>query len=591
MPFGVVEERSGWSRALGTRPMVMAIAGFASALALASWTAMAWTDYRRTLEDAHARSADAARLLEEHARRLMTGTDLIIQRVIARIEEKTLPVMRDSGHEWERLRSLAATLPESGTLWILDARGRVDMTSLHPEAPEGDFSERMFFRAHSEGAEQFLGKIIRGGVTSRHVFTISRRLDDGEGRFAGVVSAGIVPDFFAHLHDSLGLGPGSSIALFRTDGPLLLRQPYDENMAPAILPEELRRLATTGRSGVNLVASAPIDDITSIMSLRRVRDQPIIAVAAISRDAALAPFRLRAIESLAILSASLLGLIGLTWLALRGLEREARARAALIAAKEELEERVAERTHALADALSEALDARREAVRANLAKSRFLAAASHDLRQPWQALRLFLDVLLLRLKDPKDREVAEKAGQALEGGESLLSALLDVSVLEAGTVRTEIRAVPVLPLLIRLAQECEPQAAQKGLALSVVPCGAEITTDPVLLLRILRNLMTNAIRHTARGRILLGCRHRAGGLRIEVWDTGPGIPPAEMERIFEDFYQIENAERDRNKGLGLGLSIVRRMALLLDHGIDVRSRPGRGSMFAVIVALAPSEEE
>lgn len=583
--------RSGWSRTLGTRPMVIAIAGFASALVVAGWAAMAWTDYQRTLDDAHSRAAGAARLLDEHARRLMAGTDLVLQRVIARIEEKGLPHMLESAHEWERLRSLAYTLPESGTLSILDPRGEVRMTSAQREPPPSDYSQRVFFRAHADGTGQFLGRIIRSDITGRHVFTISRRLDDHEGRFSGVVSAGIVPDFFAHLHESLGLGPHSSIALFRTDGPLLLRQPFDEGMAQAILPEALRNLPAAGGPGVTLADTAPIDGIESILSLRRVRDLPIIVVAALSRDAVLAPFRQRAAEDLAILSASLLGLAGLTWLALRGLEREAATRAALTSAKLDLEERVAERTRALAEALSEAEGARREAVRANEAKSRFLAAASHDLRQPWQALRLFLDVLLLRLKDPRDREVAEKAALALEGGESLLSALLDVSILEAGHVRAEIGTVAVLPLLVRLAQECEPQAAQKGLALSVVPCGAEVTTDPVLLLRILRNLMANAIRHTRRGRVLLGCRRKAGALSIEVWDTGPGIAPAEMARIFEDFYQIDNAERDRSRGLGLGLSIVKRMARLLGHRIDLRSWPGRGSVFTVTVELAAGEQE
>ena len=229
-----------------------------------------------------------------------------------------------------------------------------------------------------------------------------------------------------------------------------------------------------------------------------------------------------------------------------------------------------------------------EAERANQAKSRFLAAASHDLRQPFQAMSLFHHILLSKLDDPQQLEVAHKLGEALSAGNTLLSTLLDTSALEVGNVKPRIVDFDVQDILGRLSVEIGDQAAERGLELRVVPCSVRVRSDPILLERMVRNLMVNALRYTTEGRILLGCRRRCGGadgdrLSIEVWDTGPGIAEAEMTAIFEDFYRCGTDQRDSGRGLGLGLSIVRRMAEMLDHPVTVRSRVGRGTVFAVSV--------
>ena len=231
-------------------------------------------------------------------------------------------------------------------------------------------------------------------------------------------------------------------------------------------------------------------------------------------------------------------------------------------------------------------DAYRHAARANDAKSRFIAAASHDLRQPFQAIRLFLEVLKVRLKDQENREVVQKACAALESGESLLHALLDLSTLEAGTVRADRREFILAELLERIELEWAPQAAEKGLEFRTVRCGAVVQSDPVLLQRILRNLVANALRYTRVGRILVGCRRHGDTIRLMVCDTGPGIPPDKLDAIFDEFVQLGNEARNRAEGLGLGLSIVRKTAALLDHPLHVESRVGRGSVFAIEVPLA-----
>ncbi|WP_042695094.1 ATP-binding protein [Azospirillum sp. B506] len=231
-----------------------------------------------------------------------------------------------------------------------------------------------------------------------------------------------------------------------------------------------------------------------------------------------------------------------------------------------------------------------EAERANQAKSRFLAAASHDLRQPFQAMSLFHHILMSKLDDPQQVEVASKLGEALMAGNTLLSTLLDTSALEVGNVKPRVVDFDVQEILSRLEVEIGDQAIDRGLQLRTVPCSARVHSDPILLERMVRNLLVNALRYTSEGRILLGCRRRSdpkGGLRlsIEVWDTGPGIAEAEMTAIFEDFYRCGTDQHDSGGGLGLGLSIVRRMAQMLDHPVTVRSRLGRGTVFAISVPL------
>ncbi|MCW2237725.1 ATP-binding protein [Azospirillum canadense] len=238
-------------------------------------------------------------------------------------------------------------------------------------------------------------------------------------------------------------------------------------------------------------------------------------------------------------------------------------------------------------AMEEAERARRDAERADRAKTRFLAAASHDLRQPFQAMELLLGVLSQRLGgQPDPLELLERVQEALHSGQDLLNGLLDIATLEAGTVEPTVTAFPVRQVAERLTREMSAQADLKGLRLRVMDCNAVVRSDPLLLERILRNLLSNAIAHTGSGKILLGCRRRGPTLWLDVWDTGPGIPPEQQDLVFEEFYQLGNPERNRNKGLGLGLAIVRRTANLLGHRITVRSEVGKGTMFRVELPLA-----
>ena len=221
--------------------------------------------------------------------------------------------------------------------------------------------------------------------------------------------------------------------------------------------------------------------------------------------------------------------------------------------------------------------ARREAEETNRMKTRFLAAASHDLRQPLHALGLFSDSLQRRISDPEQKAIAKHIWESVEALEQTFDALLDISRLDAGIVQPKTEAFALMPLFERVAADCAPEAAAKGLELRVHATRLATRSDPVLVEQIVRNLVSNAIRYTDRGRVLIGCRALGPGVRVEVWDTGIGIAEDKRARIFDEFYQAD--ERDRRKGLGLGLAIVRRVAHLLSIPIELESTVGRGSVF------------
>jgi len=228
---------------------------------------------------------------------------------------------------------------------------------------------------------------------------------------------------------------------------------------------------------------------------------------------------------------------------------------------------------------AEAEEARRTAEQANLAKSQFLAAASHDLRQPLYALGLFSASLEDLKLDAEGKRVVGNIQDNIAALESLFDGLLDVSKLEAGAVHVRPQAVSVDELFDRLSHYFRPLAAERGLDLRLRSGGEHVWSDPVLLEQVLSNLISNALRCTHHGALLVAARQRGNRLRFEVWDTGVGIAAADLHRIFDEFVQLGNPERDRRKGLGLGLAIARRAVALLDAEIEAASRPGRGSRF------------
>jgi signal transduction histidine kinase len=222
---------------------------------------------------------------------------------------------------------------------------------------------------------------------------------------------------------------------------------------------------------------------------------------------------------------------------------------------------------------------------ANVAKSNFLASASHDLRQPVHALSMFVGALRDRPLDEPSGRLVRQIQNSVGALDSLFGAILDISRLDAGVIDPRPRAFAIQPLLERICRDEMPEVDRKGIALRLLSCSQTVQTDPVLLERVLRNLISNAVRYTDKGRVVVGCR-RGVRLSIEVWDSGRGIPADQQELIFQEFYQIGNPERDRARGLGLGLAIVQRLTHILRIPMQMRSHVDRGSVFKLSVELA-----
>ncbi|MEH6473149.1 MAG: NahK/ErcS family hybrid sensor histidine kinase/response regulator [Halopseudomonas sp.] len=283
-----------------------------------------------------------------------------------------------------------------------------------------------------------------------------------------------------------------------------------------------------------------------------------------------------------------------------------RAEAELTRLNADLEQRVTARTQELSSVnqhlrheihertlIETALQAaKQDAEAANVSKDKYLAAASHDLLQPLNAARLLISTLQGRSLEPDNQQLVERTHVALEGAEALLTDLLDIAKLDANAVTADLSLFCVADLISALASEFEPVAQQAGLGFDTVNCRVIVLSDSRLLMRILRNFISNAIRYTEQGRILLGCRRRGDQLEFQIIDTGPGIPEAKRQDIFREFHQLapqhHNAQRSsgRDQGVGLGLAIVERIASMLGHPIELQSRLGHGSCFSIRVPIS-----
>lgn len=255
-----------------------------------------------------------------------------------------------------------------------------------------------------------------------------------------------------------------------------------------------------------------------------------------------------------------------------------------------------EHQHVLERRIHEATDELRNqkqaAETATQAKSRFLAAASHDLRQPLHAMSLLVEALQERATDEETHRLTQHIASSANAMTTLLNALLDLSRLDAGVVEAKLTCFPLKQVFESLQHQFSPLAKAKGLRLCVHSSQAWIHTDPALLERILANLIANALRYTQTGWVLVGVRHAANDrIKLEVRDTGPGIPEAFQARIFEEYFQLANPERQRDKGLGLGLAIVSRLAKLLGTCVNLKSHPGRGTCFCLDFSRCPAQQE
>jgi Na+/proline symporter/signal transduction histidine kinase len=263
------------------------------------------------------------------------------------------------------------------------------------------------------------------------------------------------------------------------------------------------------------------------------------------------------------------------------------AEEALEKANETLEKRVQERTEELTSVNAALSRAKAEADEANVSKTRFLAAASHDILQPLNAARLYTSSLVERVTDSETGALVKNADASLDAVEEIITALLDISRLDSGAMKPEIGSVSINDLFRQLAIEFGPMARERGLPLTFIPTALHVRSDRRLLRRLLQNLVSNALKYTPRGRVLVGCRRTKGKLRIEVWDTGIGIPVNRQKLVFREFQRLDQGALIA-RGLGLGLSIVERIARVLEHKLTLQSLSGKGTVFTLELPLAPA---
>ncbi|WP_084536862.1 hybrid sensor histidine kinase/response regulator [Azospirillum halopraeferens] len=527
---------------LAPRTALLAIVVTVCALGAGSWGAVTLLDHRDTLARAGAETGRAAAAVAGQALGVLEPRAARVDALAQRLAEHP-----DEAADGAAVAAVAGA-DTAGALAVVDAAGR-SLAGPPVAITAGDA-----YRP-ARGAGPAVLTVEVGGVAS---LALARRIAGPDGEPDRFVLGPVPrPDLAAVLDAARG-----DAALYHPDGRRLIGD-GPERWAP--------------------------DDGARLWSRRPVDGLPLFAGVSVARAAVLAPWWSRLERGAAVVSLSLAALLGVAAVGWRSLHREETAMRALAEANTRLERRVEERTADLSALNRKLIAALADKERANQAKARFLSAANHDLRQPFQALRLFHHLLSERLADPRDRAIADKMGTALDSGEALLHALLEVATLDAGVVKPTIDAVSMDDVLKGVAAEFAPAAAAKGLELRVLPCAATVRSDPVLLARMLRDLVGNAVAYTAGGGVLVGCRRRGQWLRVEVWDTGAGIPPEHLDSIFEDFVQLANPERDRTRGLGLGLAKVRRKAALLGHTVDVRSRPGRGSVFSITVPMAAPE--
>ncbi|MDB5551220.1 MAG: sensor histidine kinase/response regulator hybrid protein [Rhizobium sp.] len=260
------------------------------------------------------------------------------------------------------------------------------------------------------------------------------------------------------------------------------------------------------------------------------------------------------------------------------------ANRALEVANETLEQRVAERTQELTRVNTELAEARASAEEANIGKTRFFAAAGHDILQPLNAARLYSSSLVERLGRSSNSDLVQNIDSALESVETILGAVLDISRLDTGAMKPRLSTVALDDFLKRIDTDYQPLARAQGLTLKVLPTSLKVKTDPTLLRRLVQNLVSNAIKYTVKGRVLVGVRRRGNEAWIQVYDTGIGIPPSKFKTVFKEFARLDEGARTAS-GLGLGLSIVDRISRVLSHPVEIQSTSGKGTMFRVRLPL------
>jgi len=532
------------------------------------WAVDAWWDRAQSEEQARTVLHTTQTLLREHAGRSLAFIQHDLDAIAERVATGGIST------NWHQLLCHhAGHQPDVLGLGLVTAEGRLAAHSAISAPADLDLSDREYFRAHRDGQPVHVGTPVMGRIASTAFFTLSQRIE-AQGRFLGVAMAAIRLDLFSDLYRSLGTAPFAlTISVLRDDGTPIVQEPEARAPVAATWKALVRRGLEHGTP-----EAIELADEQRFYAMGRVPGLPVVVGVAADRAEILAPWWEQVLRTGSFTGLGIFVIATLGTMVGRGLRRERLALAALRRANEKL------------TAISrEQMQARRMAEDASAAKSRLLAAVTHDLSQPLRAARFHLEALEREAATAYQRALVARMAAATDLQQEMLDHLVQETVLESGTLQLQRRLFPVTEVLEDVAGLYRAEAARKRIDLRVVDCSLLLHSDPALLRRIVLNIVSNAVRYTPSGRILLGCRRGEEALRIEVWDTGPGIAEDDLGIIFEEFRRGAAAQTEPC-GLGLGLSIVRRTAAALGMNVGVQAKSGRGTCFTVSIPWSDVKE-
>ncbi|MFC5299988.1 ATP-binding protein [Azospira restricta] len=562
-------------------PPVLTLGAIAAFL-IAATLVLDLVDSRRTELDYAIRQIEQHdRMLAEHVARSFDSIEVLLDEMRLTLQDngRWQHWSSAAGHQYLKER-LTRSLPQIRHLIIFDAGGNQRHTSFAEAPPPINVADRPYFRQLADGAERARYGPYIGRNSNRPTYAVARRLTQGRDRFAGALMIAIEPEYFEQFchttrpyeefEAAIVNGEGRIIAFCRSLASAANRPAggAGTDFRQVLAGGEFSGRAIPGKRSVVtgdgfVLASEPVPGYAD---LRVVSSTP--------KDILVQGWRKHALRTLGLSLLGLAALLGAALLIRRQFRQLSALAGELRKSHETLEARVHEATHELQIR-------RAEAERLAESKSRFFAAASHDLRQPLHALQLFLGDLARLAETPEQKVLVQRIDTATRAMTSQLRSLLDISRLDMANIVPERVALEIAALFEQLATTYQPSAETAGVRLLFRPRAATVDTDPALLARLLGNLIDNAIKFSPGGRVLVCARWRANAVRIEVRDNGRGIPRDQQQAIYDEFYQIGNSARDPGAGLGLGLAIAHRIARLLGANLSLRSDTGAGTSFAV----------
>lgn len=526
-----------------------------------------WQGYREA-EDVAARQAKSlARLVGQHARATLDKADLTLADTLDHIAADYFrQVDTLSSPQRSRLEAIMKQHQRRNegivSMSLTDAEGYVFANTVGTP-PGVSLASRGYFQELKTGPRNtpVISEAIKGRVSNRWGVQVARRVEFPDGSFAGMIVANVgLDEGFVHFYASIGLPSGSFVTMRDHGNRVVVRYPVvEEILGKRIAGSAGTEAVAAGLDEVIVNSRSPVDGIERLVAIRRVDGFPLYASVGLDRRAAFGPWRqAMTINLFMVLAIVAFGAIITLML---------RSREMLI--------------------LDLAV-AKEEADRASATKTRFLAAASHDLRQPIQAIDLFVHALRRSGLSETQLQITDRLGKSAASLSEVMNALLDITSIDAGMIEPKTVPVSIYDLLQRVSLELESSAQDRGLFLRVAHSGQRtmVATDPRLLAAILRNIVGNAIKYTERGGVLVGLRQRSDRVVVQIWDTGAGIAPEHVGKVFDEFFQAANEERDRSKGLGLGLAICKRLARVIGAELRLRSRQGRGTVLEISLPRA-----